>query len=170
MPKNVGPERAHFGGEYGLITETRENGRPRYFWRCSHCNFQLGGKVFPNEKARIHLSGDASLRNGMISMVCSLVPEDVQKQFREIIARKAEAKKKRTEIRKRARELTSANFQAASPAKQSKLSLSSHTKLQDEEVDQAWVRAFFALDIAHNKIGQDFFREAIQATKLAKVK
>ena len=94
MPKHVGPERAHFGGEYGLITETRENGRPRYFWRCSHCNFQLGGKVFPNEKARIHLSGDASLRNGMISMVCSLVPEDVQKQFREIIARKTEEKKK----------------------------------------------------------------------------
>ena len=169
MPKNVGPERAHFGGEYGLITEQRENGTPKYYWRCSHCNMRIGGKVFPNHKARIHLSGDVSLRNGIIAQVCTRAPEDVQKQFREIIARKAEAKKRRDEIRKRARELTFANSQSPS-AKQCKLSLKVKEVLEDDIVDEAWGRAFFALDIAHNKIGQPFFREAIEATKRAKAK
>ena len=169
MPKNVGPERAHFGGEYGLITEQKENGKPKYFWRCSHCNLRIGDKIFPNHKARIHLSGDVSLRNGVISQVCTRAPEEVQKQFREIIARKAEVKKRKDEIRKRARELTFANLQA-SPAKQSELSLKHVKELEDEEVDDSWGRAFFALDIAHNKIGQPFFRQAIEATKRVKAK
>ena len=145
MPKRCGPERNNFGGEFGLITETRSNGKPRYYWRCSHCNFELGGKVFPNEKARIHLSGDASLRNGMIAVVCPRASEDVQQQFREIIAEKRAAKLKEKQCRKRARELTSAILQSASasPAKQSKLFLKRGKQLEDDEVDEAWARAFF---------------------------
>lgn len=172
MSKKLGPERAHFGGEFGLITETREDGRARYYWRCSHCNFHIGGKVFPNVKARIHLSGDPSLRSGIIANVCTKAPEEVQKKFRAIIAKKAEEKAQRLSQRKRARELSSANF-SPSPAKQSKLYLGRQPRanlLDDDEVDQAWGRAFFTLDIAQNKVDQDFFREAIAATKLSKPK
>ena len=171
MPKKIGPERAHFGGELGLITETRENGRPRYFWRCVHCNYHLGGKVFPNLKARIHLSGDASLRSGIISQVCTRAPEEVQQKFRSIIAKKAAEKEAKDAQRKRVRELTNANF-SASPAKQSKLYVHPPRAkmLDDNEVDEAWGRAFFTLDIAQNKIEQDFFREAIVATKSSKPK
>jgi hypothetical protein len=172
MPKKLGPERAHFGGEFGLITETREDGKTRYYWRCVHCNYHIGGKVFPNIKARIHLSGDPQLRSGIISVVCPKAPEEVQKKFRAIIAKKAEEKEQRIVKRKRARELSNANF-SPSPAKQSKLYLGRHARvnlLDDDQVDQAWGRAFFTLDIALNKVDQEFFREAIAATKLSKPK
>ena len=139
MPKNVGPERAHFGGEFGLITETRQDGSAKYFWRCVHCNFCIGGKIFANVKARIHLSGDPKLRSGIISQVCTRAPEEVQKKFKAICAKKAEQKERRLAVRKRARELVEAQF-SASPAKQSKLYLGRQPRenlLDDDEVDQA---------------------------------
>ena len=172
MPKKLGPERAHFGGEFGLITESRQDGSAKYYWRCVHCNFHIGGKIFANVKARIHLSGDPGLRSGIISQVCTRAPEEVQKKFRAIVARKAEQKAQRLSVRKRARELVEAQF-SASPVKQYKLYLGRRpreTLLDEDEVDQAWGRAFFTLDIAHSKIDQDFFREAIAASKLSKPK
>ena len=170
MPKKIGPERAHFGGELGLITETRENGRPRYYWRCVHCNYHLGGKVFPNVRARIHLSGDTSLRSGVIAQVCTRAPEEVQKAFREIIATKKAEKAEKVARYKRVRELVNTNL-AASPAKQNRIYVHPPIEyLDDDEVDQAWGRAFFTLDIAQNKVEQDFFREAIAATKSSKPK
>ena len=88
MSRELGPERSHFGGENGLITETQGDGRPKYYWRCQHCGFLLGGKVFPNAKARIHLSGNKDLRNGIISKVCPKVsPEDAAK-FTAIVKQK----------------------------------------------------------------------------------
>ena len=81
MSREVGSERAHFGGQNGVICET-SNGRERYsFWRCMHCDFQVGGRTFHNQKARIHLSGDKSLRNGLITTVCTGAPEEVKRQF-----------------------------------------------------------------------------------------
>ena len=44
MPREPGPERAHFGGEDGLITEITTGGRRKYFWRCMYCSFIIGGK------------------------------------------------------------------------------------------------------------------------------
>ena len=163
MPRRSGPERAHFGGELGLMTETSSNGTPKYFWRCVHCNYQLGGKIFPNAKARIHLAGDTSLRNGMISQVCTRAPEDVQKKFRAIIKQKQEERQRKNVKRKRAKELLEArNFD--SPDSQCTLSMSRRNNLSQMEVDKAWGTAAFTMDIAPTKICSPFFRDAIQAT------
>ena len=49
-------------------------------------------------------------------------------------------------------------------AKQSKLQISPRL-IKDDEVDEAWGRAFFGLDIAANKANNELFREVIAATK-----
>ena len=163
MPRRSGPERAHFGGELGLVTETSANGSPKYFWRCVHCNMHLGGKIFPNAKARIHLSGDSNLRNGMISQVCTRAPEDVQKKFRAIIKQKEELRQRKNAKRKRVAELVEArNFD--SPDSQCKLTMSRRNLLSATEVDEAWGVAAFTMDIAPSKINSPFFRDAIQTT------
>ena len=36
IPRQVGPEREHFGGEDGLHTEIARD-KPRYFWKYKHC-------------------------------------------------------------------------------------------------------------------------------------
>ena len=55
--------------------------------------------------------------------------------------------------------------------KQAKLQLSPGARqLPDDEVDDAWGRAFFGLDIAANKASTELFREAIAATKRSSVK
>ena len=169
MSRRSGSERAHFGGELGLVTETSANGSPKYFWRCVHCNMHLGGKIFPNAKARIHLSGDSNLRNGMISQVCTRAPEDVQKKFRAIIKQKEELWQRKNAKRKRVAELVEArNFD--SPDSQCKLTMSRRNLLSATEVDEAWGVATFTMDIAPNKINSPFFRDAIQATMRGPVK
>ena len=87
MPRERGPEHKHFGGADGLITET-VHGVPKYYWRCNFCKGTIGGKIFPNAKARIHLSGDKSLRNGMIATVCPRAPDEIKEQFVGIIKHK----------------------------------------------------------------------------------
>ena len=54
-------------------------------------------------------------------------------------------------------------------AKQSKLHISPSRLVPDDEVDDAWGRAFFGLDIAANKASNELFREAIAATKRSSV-
>ena len=78
MPRELGPERAYFGGENGVIAE-ESNGKTRYYCRCQFCNWTFGGKIFSNTKDRHHLSGDPALRNGMIARVYTQAPEDVKK-------------------------------------------------------------------------------------------
>ena len=80
MPREVGPEKRPFGGEDGLITEST-GGRTRHFWRCAFCNWEMGGKNFQNNKARIHLSGDHNLRNGLVSIVCNGAPDNIKEKF-----------------------------------------------------------------------------------------
>ena len=80
MPKDAGPERKHFGGDKGLITEV-SGGKTRYFWRCNFCKHEIGDKSFPNAKARVHLSGDVTLKTGLISVLCPKAPSDVKEQF-----------------------------------------------------------------------------------------
>ena len=92
MPRELGPERQHFGGADGLISETRL-GKTRFFWRCMHCSWEMGGKNFQNNKARIHLSGDPSLRNGLVSSVCTVAPEYVKTKFVNLERGKRDTKK-----------------------------------------------------------------------------
>ena len=168
MPREAGPERKHFGGENGLIHESGP-GYDKYFWKCVHCGWQLGGKVFPNGKARIHLSGDNLLRNGSIAKVCDKAPEAVQKKFATICRAKFAAKEAELLCRKRAAALLQAE-KFGSPAKQTKLGFRTKQELPDEAVNLYWAKAVFGLDIASNKIDKDFFREAIEATKCARDK
>ena len=77
MPRRAGPERQHFGGDNGLVTET-SNGTTKHYWKYNYCDFKLGGKVFANSKARIHLSGDPELTNGIIAKVCKLAPPPIK--------------------------------------------------------------------------------------------
>ena len=170
MPRDVGPERRYFGGEGGLITETHL-GRTRFFWRCQFCNWQVGGKNFQNAKARIHLSGDPSLRNGIVAFVCPTAPDDVKKKFADLERAKREQKQKRFAKRQRAQELLGQNEKAASgtpPQKQSKLRY--RNRATAEEIDKAWGEAFFGLDIPAHKVDRPLFREAIRLTKKAKHK
>ena len=169
MPQKAGPEREHFGGLNGLFSETN-NGKTRYYWKCIHCDWQMGGKTFANEKARIHLSGDPMLRNGMISNVCKRAPAGVKSRFAALVRSKREERCIKVEKRKRAQTLLQSVMVQNSPAtKQSKLAMSK-TRLSDERVDDAWGEAFFGLDIPPNKIDHPLFREAIAATKLSKFK
>ena len=69
--------------------------------------------------------------------------------------------------RKRKQQLISASPQAK--AKQSKLNISPSRLLKDEDVDNAWGRAFFGLDMAPNKASNELFREAICATKRSSI-
>ena len=166
MPRERGPEHKHFGGADGLITET-VHGVPKYYWRCNFCKGTIGGKIFPNAKARIHLSGDKSLRNGMIVTVCPRAPDEIKEQFVGIIKHKEAQKKLKLQKRKRAEELRRSNS-LSSPAKQTRLGFGKHNSMSDEDVDEAWGRAFFGLDIAWNKINKSLFRSAIEATKNCK--
>ena len=168
MGRTLGPERAHFGGEDGLIT-LDQNGKLSHYWRCNFCGFSLGGKVFPNSKARIHLSGDESLRSGLISKICSRAPDKIKKQFQRICNEKNVDREARLQSRKRAAELLKSN-EFSSPAKQTRLSVGRKNLLSSEQVDLAWGKAFFGLDIAINKIDKDWFRDAIEATKMSNMK
>ena len=159
MPRELGPERAHFGGENGLVTET-VGGVTKYYWRCEFCTFQMGGKCFPNMKARIHLSGDPSLRNGVVGQVCKEAPDKVKQKFANLVKAKRKTKEEIASKRKRQQEVLSATQPCL---KQSKLKVNG--TLKDDAVDDAWGRAFFTLDIPPNKIANPIFREAVAATK-----
>ena len=166
MSRQVGPERAHFGGKNGLITET-SNHVTRYYWRCIHCGYELGGKNFQNAKARIHLSGDPGLRNGTIANLCAKAPEKVQQQFALLERQKRVEKEQKAAQRKRAAELMCATPSPVHKRKRStQRTLSFHNNnSMDEDVDLAWGKAFFGLDIAPAKISHPLFREAIYATQ-----
>ena len=160
MTRGFGPERQYFGGEHGRITEMCA-GKTKYFWKCEFCGWRAGGKSFPNSKARVHLSGDVSLRSGLISQVCDKAPADVNKEFKLLVEKKRLEKEQAARTRKRGGELLDSKI----PSKQSRLRLGSPVILKDEEVDRQWAEAFFCLDVAGNKIDHPLFREAIAATK-----
>ena len=166
MPRQVGPERAHFGGESGLIREER-NGVVSYYWKCMYCAWKVGGKSFQNKKARVHLSGDKSLKSGLITAVCEKAPDAIKKQFAELERHKRFQIEHKQTSRKRAAELM-----AISPVvirkrkKQSSLPFTRQS-LPNKEVDDAWALAFFGLDIAPLKIDHTLFRNAIAATMQA---
>ena len=169
--RRLGPERAHFGGEDGLITRI-QRGKPTYSWACNFCNFEIGGQCFPNHKARIHLSGNTELRDGTISTICAMAPEKVKKQFTQLVIEKKKQKEANNASRKRAAELMSASPELVAvpqkknrPKRQSTLQFSSAGSLKCNEVDDAWTRCFVALDIAPHKVDSPFFRAALEATK-----
>ena len=85
MPRKLGPERAHFDGP---IKETHANGTSRNYWRCNYCLFEIGGKCFQNQKARIHLSDNVTLRNGVVAKICTAAPEHVKEQFSDLVKEK----------------------------------------------------------------------------------
>ena len=169
MPKHIGPERAHFGGENGLITEITGSGT-KYYWRCAFCSWELGGKCFANAKARIHLSGDPQLKNGQIANLCTKAPDDIKEQFAKLERKKRKEKHQREMTRKRGMELM--NGDPSSPvnvkrrkSKQITLPFASSQTLSDREVDRAWGMACFGLDIAPNKLNDPLFRDAFHATQ-----
>ena len=135
-----------------------------------HCNWELGGQNFQNAKARIHLSGDTSLRNGLISIVCANAPDDIKKQFTLLEKQKRLEKEQRAKKRKRQNELLGISSPASSPASRARQSRLFHgaPTLADDDVDNAWGEAFFGLDISVGKIAQPLFREAITKTKRSK--
>ena len=151
------------------------NGQAKYFWTCMHCGFNLGGQAFQNRKARIHLSGNNSLRDGSISMVCSKAPGEVQKQFTDLELESREKLQQNAASRKRCAELLSGSPQLADPSgtaasrkRRRQTRLPSTQPNSDTQVDDAWGKAFFGLNIAANKISHPLFREAIQSTVLSK--
>lgn len=165
MPRAPGPERAHFGGEGGVFSETF-NGKTRYFWRCQYCHWELGGKNFQNSKARIHLSGDPSLRNGMISKVCERAPDTVKEKFTRLENSKRQEVKKKVEKRKRAQEL----LLGIKRAKSEQQTLYGHKVVEDKSVDAAWGEFVFGLDVAINKVAHPLFKQAIDMTKRSGIK
>ena len=165
MPRESGPEREHFGGENGLITEI-VNGESKYFWRCVHCRYQLGGKIFHTDKARIHLSGNPYLRNGKIAAVCTAAPADVKRKFQALVETKRQERKLAAQKRKRKAQLLQSKI-VNSPIKQTRLRLAPKA-LESDVVNDTWGVAFFGLDIPASKISHPLFREAIAATKRSK--
>ena len=168
MPRALGPERAHFGGEDGLITK-KFRGKTTYSWACTYCGFEIGGRTFAARKARIHLSGNTELRDGSISQICTEAPEKVKQQFTEIEIAKRKQKEEVLASRKRAAELMAASpelIRERPPSKkQSTLRFRRLGFLKSNEVDDAWTKCFCALDIPPHKIDSYFFKQALEATK-----
>lgn len=167
MPRQAGPERKHFGGESGLH-EVIVNGKSKYHWVCNYCGWRLGGKNFQNSKARVHLSGDPTLRNGMIAKVCTRAPDHIKDKFASSERASRKEKKSEQQKRKRASELLNElqPIPTSQRNKQSRLNL----QMSSSAVDEAWGEAFYGLDIPIRKIDQPLFRTALQATKRSKNK
>ena len=147
-----------------------------YFWKCSFCEFKIGGKAFATEKARIHLSGCNEFRNGLIAQVCVRAPAHIKKKFCALVVQKRQEKEEQARSKKRARELMEANSPQVSPvasrarrSRQQRLSAFCQYTERDA-VDDAWGKAFFGLDIAGNKIDAPLFKEAIATTKSVKAR
>lgn len=149
-----------------MITEI-SNGTTKHYWKCIHCGFVLGGKVFKNAKARIHLSGNAELRCGQVAKVCRNAPGDVKQLFEALERKKREERDLATQKRKRAQTILKTKL-LSPPTKQSKLRIGGGNCLDNDAVDEFWGRAFFGLDLPANKIAHPLFREAIAATKRSK--
>ena len=173
--REVGPERGHFGGLNGLV-KVQRGGKVTWYWECIHCNWRMGGKSFHNEKARVHLSGDQTLRCGLITQVCTKAPEHIKKLFQKLEREKRQMKQETAIKRKRAAELLASSPKPAAStsskkvqakAKQCRLPFAPH-RLPNSEVDDAWAKAFFGLDLTPNKIDHELFREAITATSRSK--
>ena len=164
MPRKAGPERKHFGGEGGMITET-QNGVVSYYWKCMYCGWKVGGKYFQNKKARVHLSGDPDLRNGLITEVCQKAPEVVKQEFALLERQKRVEQQQLVASRKRALELLS--MSKTKHKKQKSLPFQ-RAVVPNDVVDDAWALAFFGLDIAPSKISSLLFRDAIATTIKAK--
>ena len=164
MPKKLGPERSHFGGEHGLITEIN-GGTAKYYWRCEFCNWQLGGKSFANAKARIHLSGDPQLKNGQVANLCTKAPDDIQEKFAKLERQKRLDRQQREITRKRGLELMQSPASKRRKSKQITLPFKSSRTLPDREVDDAWGLACFGLDIPPNKLSDPLFRDAFFAAQ-----
>lgn len=167
MPRKSGPERAHFGGEHGLISET-QNGEVTYYWKCMYCGWKVGGKSFQNKKARVHLSGDATLKTGLITDLCTKAPNIVNEKFALLERQKRLEQSLKSQSRKRASELMSISPDALRKRKKQSELPFRRDKLPNNEVDDAWALAFFALDIAPYKIDHPIFRQALAATMKAK--
>ena len=168
MGRTLGPERAHFGGEDGLIIR-KKRGKISYSWACAFCKFEIGGQCFPNRKARIHLSGNSELRDGSISQLCSKAPDVIKKQFSAIEIAKRKQKDQDNATHKRAAELMEASpefvKQKPKAKRQTKLGFCQLGSLKSNEVDDAWAKCFCVLDIAPNKVDSPFFKAALEATK-----
>ena len=70
-----------------------------------YCDYILGGKSFQNKKSHIHLSGDTSLRTGLIGKVCTAAPDEVKAEFKLLEMTKRLEKEQIVKKRKRAEEL-----------------------------------------------------------------
>ena len=174
MGREAGPERAYFGGQDGLVVE-KSGGVTKYYWRCNFCGYKLGGKHLQNRRARIHLSGENSLRNGTISQLCTMAPDKIKKQFRDLEIKNRTENALQQAQRKRWRELFSASPSMrgntnAGQRKRSRRQSQLHFDMvtPKEQVDEAWGRCFFGLDIAPNKIEDNLFKEAIVVTATTK--
>lgn len=151
-----------------MVSQFR-NGKQTWYWECMHCHWKMGGKVFQNAKARIHLSGDVNLRTGIITVVCDKAPTKVMAEFSELERQKRKEKVLKMKSRKRAAELLQQNSPAKRGKSQQKLPFAKAI-VSDEDVDSAWARVFFGLDMAAHKISHPLFRSAIAATKKSKIK
>ena len=160
--RKLGAERKHFDG---LFVE-KIGSVERNFWKCMHCGHEIGGKGFPNSKARIHLSGDVSLRNGSISVLCMKAPEEVQHEFAALVRKKRAAKEQRIATQKRAAQLMSVvtnMTDTPSPARRKRRrqgTLPFVSTTVDDDVDLAWAKAFYGLDIPPAKISNILFFKA----------
>ena len=81
MPQQCGPARAHFGGEGGCNAVTKNN-RTTHHWQCMYCDFKIGGKNWPAQKGRLHLSGDKGLASGICAKVCPNAPDNIKAKMR----------------------------------------------------------------------------------------
>ena len=179
MTAPIGPERAHFGGVDGAICVTRGS-KTTWYWECIHYKWRIGGKDFQNSKDRVHLSGNVTLRSGLISQLCDKAPEHVKEQFTKLEIKKRKEKIAKSLNRKRAVELLASSPQLATAgsaeklqpkAKRSSQSTLPFTsrKLLNSEVDDVWTRVCFGLNLTPNQIGHELFREAIVATSKSKI-
>ena len=81
MPQRAGPARAHFGGEGGCVAVTKNN-RTTHHWQYMYGDFKIGGKNWPAQKGRVHLSGDKGLASGICAKVCPNAPDNTKAKMR----------------------------------------------------------------------------------------
>ena len=70
------PSKNHF-----QHVETKTGAKTEHHWSCNHCGFKLKGSNYKAARGRIHLSGDANLKSGLVANVCEEASTAVQEKF-----------------------------------------------------------------------------------------
>jgi hypothetical protein len=167
IPRKACSSHANFGGTNGCIGDVDHEGNATAHWKCNYCSFKLLSKQFGSAKARIHLSGDVSLRSGLITHVCEAVSTQVMSEMHDLIVlkKKSSAAKSNKTVHKR--EMIVAKHRTQASAKKQITLIDMVPNCTATDVDLKVGEMIFGLDITPFKAAHHLFKDAMYAVEPA---